>query len=1014
MKSPLSIVAPSGRKYVHPAPRTAVEFESALQDAYDKEEAILLGTLPAYRQKQVSDFDIRTNIELQELRRTEWSDQAIREYLTYRKQKRNLLFVPEATILREAKQDAERAAASRSHASEAVIDFRHLLEQGDLQAARDLASQRRMDNKEYYLKAARTVPVPLSAHVAQSNIDTELFFDALTEALPTHLIGPRKGLLGYQVGMLRAIPDTLSTFLYEPQMLLSKDTTSTQKAKAAANLTANFIPYGKAVAPAKTALTRLAKMPKLGPAKYLSNAADVFLKVFDGVSNAKREFVRDLVPSGLSAQEIAVNRAVAEAVARDLGLTQTADVIDTIAGLLNDGARVPTTRKMSEPIKSKELPDPSKIAQWEPDDYRVYGEMHGVPNLGPLSDLIEVSDGNGGVISLPGGLEGTFTFLDQLWLNGQRISPLGLSEEVLQRLYAKLARSIDPRPGDSLESLSRLMFAALSPNQWLQTNELLYLRLMPKTVEEVKRLSDFIDWQVGEVVSRKRRRDASRQMAQHFGFQARSSGGKGLAGTADLTSIAELAQAWLKDPDWFIKAADESEVAYVNRLASQIHGVDTKVASFGTGLQNPSASNIAAIDRHHLRRNFHKMFRNPRERYLARKAVVSSFNKYLTKYEKALLKRQGVGSMETLDRSLLTPRETALLALIEGGGAKTVREVLSSPCGDRVLYRVLAPALSGKRYAMTKEGRSLLAKSGFNPDAKAHLISPTYQRILKINAEAAAKEGMSLFTYMWREWDLARGVIEPHSSLFPGLRMLPRLDDSRFGDVVQQYRNNGYLSNRKAKDRLAPNSIAYWDRRGEGSGAFVPESNLLLYTDPESAIEELGHFLHSISDDKSLVKHFGPFEASNREGAEDFARAFSTVFAELSGVKTEQKTMPQHVKKSLAAVFDARSRGDLARVRKILRDGRQRIRNDSSMTERQRETLLQALNLLESRVIPMAALTFGRASTPRSGRSQDGGGSLAGPREHQTRNSGMSVPLDGGERRIRLSPDEMRLFLMAR
>jgi hypothetical protein len=69
-------------------------------------------------------------------------------------------------------------------------------------------------------------------------------------------------------------------------------------------------------------------------------------------------------------------------------------------------------------------------AEWTPEDWQRYGDLKGIPNMGPLTKPVAIVDDANRTIEIPGGLDGTFTYYDLLHLKSQGIDASLLPEPV--------------------------------------------------------------------------------------------------------------------------------------------------------------------------------------------------------------------------------------------------------------------------------------------------------------------------------------------------------------------------------------------------------------------------------------------------------------------------------------------------------------------------------------------------------------------------------------------------------
>ena len=84
-------------------------------------------------------------------------------------------------------------------------------------------------------------------------------------------------------------------------------------------------------------------------------------------------------------------------------------------------------------------------SDWTPEEFAAFGKEFGVGNLGPLSKVTRITDDVGrDIASIPGGLDGKFTYYDLLWLKANPVDVASLPVELHGKLTAKLARTMTP------------------------------------------------------------------------------------------------------------------------------------------------------------------------------------------------------------------------------------------------------------------------------------------------------------------------------------------------------------------------------------------------------------------------------------------------------------------------------------------------------------------------------------------------------------------------------------------
>jgi len=168
--------------------------------------------------------------------------------------------------------------------------------------------------------------------------------------------------------------------------------------------------------------------------------------------------------------------------------------------------------------------------------------------------------------------------------------------------------------------------------------------------------------------------------------------------------------------------------------------------------------------------------------------------------------------------------------------------------------------------------------------------------------------------------------------------------------------------------------------------------------------ELAGHWLHDVLKDHEkygpiLEKHYGKFDVEgNRQNLERFARDVETYWMTSIPPRPELGNVFKAIRASFARIYRRTpTHGMDPEVRTLFEE------IDDVMDD-EVAGLVRNFEKLQSVERDQAALKRGAVHV----------GGAAARSEQRRRDRGMLVPLDGGEKRLRLSPDEMRLFLMAR
>lgn len=484
-----------------------------------------------------------------------------------------------------------------------------------------------------------------------------------------------------------------------------------------------------------------------------------------------------------------------------------------------------------------------------------------------------------GSTRVPGGLEGTFTYEELIWLKEQAIDVRGLPEDIHLALHEKIVRSLTPEKGDTLQTLNNFIFSMLSPNQLLTPNELAYAVVRVQNEEQSQEWAARIPWdapsgqepslevlqedenreEVERYITREfnqsetlpvvrdiedawekdpgAARDLYRQfyderIAAEFRLQAQEEGGMGLLGTASLSSIAELHQYYQIDPEWFLMQDTDaangmpSWHTYIERLSTQFRGMGTKVASFAAVWQDPTEAAISAIDRHMGRMFLPHLFETDTDRLDWERGVVYQWNE-ANPGEK-------VGNLDEL--FLRSGGDSHFVkALIAKLGTK--KQVLFTQRGKKP--ETLARQIMEGNPDLPEHWRKWMGSFISLPEhRRIELMSDAYREALAYNAREARRLGLGLFSSQWYLWDRYRRRLEPHEINFPGLYKLPHLSQDRIAAVRRAHSEAGYLDRTpeqietesgpeihlKRVRPAPPGDLAYWSF-DEGPAHFPPSSS---------------------------------------------------------------------------------------------------------------------------------------------------------------------------------------------
>jgi hypothetical protein len=498
---------------------------------------------------------------------------------------------------------------------------------------------------------------------------------------------------------------------------------------------------------------------------------------------------------------------------------------------------------------------------WTPKEFEEYGKAFGVPNLGPLSEIANIpSDVAGNPARIPGGLEGKFTYYDLLWLKTNPVDVANLPETTHAKLTAKLASTMAPTPGDKVSSFNSIVFGMLSPNAPLLPNEMGQARLRFGSMEDVRKFASLYP----ENPTKENLKELNQRLKKELGFISAGKGGLGIAITADISNIVNAARLFTKNPDFFVKRANESWADFVDKLTTQVKGFGTKTGSFGSVWQDPLKASISAMDRHMARIFGQELLGNPELRKRFDGIVVDRFNSMLKKSKEATsafnrrlknaeekgkrieeINKDDPKTLKTLkakNQKKIDKIKAEMASTLDSlpdptaTKAKTIDDVLAQAeiyGADRVQKFVNEAVFA----AMGSRKATLIAKKGgINPNAPANIksvewvetpkdfqvMSDSYRSALEINERRANELGVAVFPAQWTLWDRIRGRVEPHEVMFPGLDKLPALNDRQLGEAQKANKAAGYGSTPEAGEKWkrkqidSPSRLAYFMPAGEG------------------------------------------------------------------------------------------------------------------------------------------------------------------------------------------------------
>ena len=213
---------------------------------------------------------------------------------------------------------------------------------------------------------------------------------------------------------------------------------------------------------------------------------------------------------------------------------------------------------------------------------------------GPRSKLVQFGDGK-----IPGGLEGTFSFRDLVYMKANPFSLNNLTELERDQLYRKHALTMTRDLDDPFERLNTLVFGQLTGNSDLENSQLMLSRLRSRTMEDIQRLAAYIpEGKTWKTLSKPERTEISNRLIGDYNMQGRGEGGLGIAGSFDYSGVADLARQHLADPDFHKQIMGEPDREYIERLSNLVPGISQKTGSLSQLMLKPMTSEYGAMDRH--------------------------------------------------------------------------------------------------------------------------------------------------------------------------------------------------------------------------------------------------------------------------------------------------------------------------------------------------------------------------------------------------------------------------------
>ena len=415
--------------------------------------------------------------------------------------------------------------------------------------------------------------------------------------------------------------------------------------------------------------------------------------------------------------------------------------------------------------------------EWTPEDFTEVGDIYGIKNFGGLSPLVDIKDPETGkTYKLPGGLDGKFSYYDMLWIKSNQPGINNIGEQTHAKITKKLAQSLTPEKVDKVEQFNRLAFGFLSPNAPLLPNEFGVARIFSQSMDDIRQLAemgktyppdanaDGMDKdQAKEARAKvsKKRAEWNKTVKKAFDIGAKGKqGGIGIGLTQDFSRLANFARLYVKNPDFFIKKADESWSDYVDKVSTQVGGFGTKTATFGGVWQDPYNAMISAIDRHMAKAFTKDLLKDKELKKRFSTTVVTAFNNELgkarkarTEYQKKLKKAKTDKQKQKVEQAWVEKQETII--------DPSMREVKTL---DGVMAQVNrgdadkgANALAKAVFAtMTSDKPKYKTKGQVNPNVREEarllefieepknfdIMSEAYRKALEVNERKAEELGI--------------------------------------------------------------------------------------------------------------------------------------------------------------------------------------------------------------------------------------------------------------------------------
>ena len=436
-------------------------------------------------------------------------------------------------------------------------------------------------------------------------------------------------------------------------------------------------------------------------------------------------------------------------------------------------------------------------------------------------------------VQYPAGFDGKYSLGDQYRILAEGLDPNRMPADDYWAMQTKKVASVDPenyRGGlTDNQVYNALMFGLTSPNNPLDPNLMAVNRLRATSPEDVSFMADQIPWNYSNKSERlkeltkdwkpKKFKDVaaskksgktkmntywvdgdgnpvrafgklqeyrktkegdnretvikaqySSKIQDAFGLQAEGRGGIGAGGSAVYTNLAEFAQMFRDNPQFFRQRADEDWVDYTQRLSAQMEGLGYKTASMADVWTSPAAAQIAPVDRHMARMMTDKTPSWQEE--MVKQWNAKNPNKVST-YEELQQTRGGRGFIsENAMNYAYMPKQS-------------------------MTYRMASGELNPRLPEKVRDTQF------FTDPEKVEIIPERYAEVIRNIGQV--RPGQEIFPSQWGTWDLIRKRNAPHQVMNPAIENYPRMSSDQMQRVRQKYSDNSFLTyadDTPAKDTL--------------------------------------------------------------------------------------------------------------------------------------------------------------------------------------------------------------------